>query len=124
MYIEEFREMITELERNNYDTHGLREILIYASETFLLFWDKLDEYNYFEFVIEDMYIKQTELLNKLGILVFPKSWEKSHVDYDNPFGPSDAVNWTTTHCETKVEFPIKLLRQEKKSDVLIRIKNN
>lgn len=123
MYIEEFRKMIAELEEMNYKTHGLNEILISAAECYLLFWNELELYNYFEFIIEDNYIEQTDLLNELGIKVFPKRWEEQHSDYDNPFGPSDAVNWKTIHSETRVEFPISLLTKVKKDDVLNRVRN-
>lgn len=125
MYIEELYSLVDGLDLKKEDVDNMKVIIRNAIYLYLKKMDQNKLTANLEFVINGWYIKQSELLSKLGISVHPESWEQYHTDYgDNPFGPSDSVTWTTNECKTNIVFPTRLFKNEKKEDILKKVKRN
>lgn len=129
MYIEEFLDLINELDLRKLNlkkkqAQQLKTIVIEAGHEYNIkkSLNRLTED--IKFNIDGQYIEDSELLSKLGISVYPSSWKQLFTSYGgNPFGPSDSVSFTRTECKTSVVFPTRLFEKEKKANVLKRLRS-
>lgn len=117
MYAEELLELfkgtsLQELKVTRDDVDNFKEIVAYANFEYLSKKAKRKKIeSKIEFTIRDSYIKQSNLLSGLGIIVTPGSEKYYSTAYTNPFGPSDAVNSEEIRNTTKVSFPTRLFKK-------------
>lgn len=124
MYSEELYNLVDELDLKKDDADDMKVIIRKAINQYLLESGQNRLKDNLEFVVHGRYIEQSELLSKLGISADPESWQELFTDYgSNPFGPSDAVAFPIRKCKTNIVFPTSLFKEEKKENILKKVKS-
>lgn len=117
MCIEDLYGLFYELKLTGKENRNLFMILRWAIYYYLKCLEENNLPDTIEFTLKTEYIKQTKILDALGIIVTPEKWEeKAYM----PVAIDEVKEYTAHRQKTVVIFPTSLLTTEQREDVLTR----